>query len=216
MCCCHCGIRFFTHPRNRRRQDLRCPFGCRTHHRRQQGNARSRRHSQSDAAKRKKKRLNCQRSLLVEATSPPTPVSAVTTTPSANTEPPNTEPTNTVSTNRRSPTSAVNSARPPTSSLSTPRLASSEDPRPRENEQHQDDESCLELDGLSITDTTLTNSPVLRYLAMAASFFERRIVSREELVAALRKRLGQGMRQRSIGHRARREYALRYLNEHPP
>ena len=27
--CCHCGIRFFTHPRNAGRRDLRCPFGCR-------------------------------------------------------------------------------------------------------------------------------------------------------------------------------------------
>ena len=214
--CCQCGIRFFTHPRNRRRQDLRCPFGCRTHHRRQQASARSRRYSQSEAAKRKKKRLNCRRSLVVEATPSPTPVSAVTTTPGANIEPMNTEPTSAVSTNGRSPPSAVTSASPPTSSLSTPRLASSEDPRRRENEQHQDGDSCLELEGMSITDTILANSPVLQYLAMAASFFERRIVSREELVAALRRRLRQGMRQRSIGHRARREYALRYLNEHPP
>jgi len=74
----------------------------------------------------------------------------------------------------------------------------------------------LELDGLSITDTTLASSHVLPYLAMAASFFERRIVSREELIAALRKRMRQSMRQRSIGHRARREYVLRYLNQHPP
>lgn len=69
---------------------------------------------------------------------------------------------------------------------------------------------------MSITDTTLANSLVLQYLAMAASFFERRIVSRDELIVALRKRLWQGMRQRSIGHRARREYVLRYLNQHPP
>jgi hypothetical protein len=74
----------------------------------------------------------------------------------------------------------------------------------------------LELEGVLITDTALASSHVLPYLAMAASFFERRIVSREELIAALWKRIRQSMRQRSIGHRTRHEYILRYLNQHPP
>jgi hypothetical protein len=62
VACCHCGIRFLTHPRNAGRENLRCPFGCRQHHRRERANERSRRHSQSDSAKRKKKRLNGKRS----------------------------------------------------------------------------------------------------------------------------------------------------------
>ena len=33
--CTDCGIRFLTHPRNASRRNLRCPFGCRQHHRRQ-------------------------------------------------------------------------------------------------------------------------------------------------------------------------------------
>ncbi len=201
--CCHCGIRFFTHPRNRRRQDLRCPFGCRTHHGRQQANARSRKHSQTDAAKRKKKRLNSKRSQVVAAVPPLNSQTASSAT--------NSEPTNT-----SSPTNTATSASPPASTPSIPQSAIPEDPQPLENEPDQIGESCLELGVVSITDTTLATSSVLSYLAMAASFFERRIVSREELHAALRKRLRQGMRQRSIGHRARREYVLRYLNQHPP
>lgn len=91
-----------------------------------------------------------------------------------------------------------------------------EDPHSFENERNRNDESLLKLEGVLITDTTLANSCVLPYLTMVASFFERRIVSREELIATLRKRMRQSMRQRSIGHRARREYVLRYLNQHPP
>jgi hypothetical protein len=41
---------------------------------------------------------------------------------------------------------------------------------------------------------------------------EGREISREQLLAALRKR----MRQRSIDRSPRREYVLRYLHEHPP
>jgi hypothetical protein len=47
---------------------------------------------------------------------------------------------------------------------------------------------------------------------MVASVLERRIISREELLAALRK----SMRQRSIAAAPHREYVLRYLNQHPP
>jgi hypothetical protein len=32
--CRHCGILFLTHPRNAKRDDLRCGFGCRQEHRR--------------------------------------------------------------------------------------------------------------------------------------------------------------------------------------
>jgi hypothetical protein len=60
--CKHCGIRFFTHPRNAGREDLSCPFGCREHHHRQLGKERSRRHSQKPESKTKKAFRNAQRS----------------------------------------------------------------------------------------------------------------------------------------------------------
>jgi hypothetical protein len=60
--CKHCGIRFFTHPRNANREDLRCPFGCREHHRRELSRERSRRHYQKPEAKTKKAFRNAQRS----------------------------------------------------------------------------------------------------------------------------------------------------------
>lgn len=59
--CAHCGIRFLTHPRNAGRRDLRCPFGCRQHHRRQRGCQRSTAYYQTAAGKAKKKRLNARR-----------------------------------------------------------------------------------------------------------------------------------------------------------
>lgn len=60
--CAHCGIRFLTHPRNAGRRDLRCPFGCRQHHRRQRSSQRSTAYYQTAVGRRKKKRLNGRRS----------------------------------------------------------------------------------------------------------------------------------------------------------
>ncbi|MGA9210385.1 MAG: hypothetical protein WB347_21500 [Terriglobales bacterium] len=59
--CAYCGIRFLTHPRNAGRRNLRCPFGCREHHRRQQSCQRSTAYYQTAAGKAKKKRLNGRR-----------------------------------------------------------------------------------------------------------------------------------------------------------
>jgi hypothetical protein len=70
----------------------------------------------------------------------------------------------------------------------------------------------LPLDGFVLDESTLVNSPILPYVQMVASLLERRTISREELIAALRK----SMRQRSIDRLPRREYVLRYLNQHPP
>jgi hypothetical protein len=70
----------------------------------------------------------------------------------------------------------------------------------------------LELDGFVLDEPTLVNSRILPYVRMVASLLEGRTIRREELIAALRKR----MRQRSIARAPHREYVLRYLNQHPP
>jgi len=59
--CAHCGIQFLTHPRNAGRLNLRCPFGCREHHRRQSANRRSTAYRQTPAGKEKKRLLNARR-----------------------------------------------------------------------------------------------------------------------------------------------------------
>ena len=59
--CMGCGIRFLTHPRNASRRNLRCPFGCRQHHRRQCSCRRSTAYYRTAAGKAKKKRLNACR-----------------------------------------------------------------------------------------------------------------------------------------------------------
>jgi hypothetical protein len=56
------------------------------------------------------------------------------------------------------------------------------------------------------------NSPMLPYLAMVASVIEGRTILLEALVHALRR----SMRQRSFDRLPRREYALRFLDQHPP
>ena len=70
----------------------------------------------------------------------------------------------------------------------------------------------LHLDGFVLDEPTLVNSRILPYVRMVVSVLERRTISRDELIAALRK----SIRQRSMGRSLRREYVLRYLNQHPP
>jgi hypothetical protein len=65
-----CGIRFLTNTRNAGRRDLRCPFGCRRHHRRQCSCQRSTAHYRTAAGKRKKKRLNGRRQRVPPITQP--------------------------------------------------------------------------------------------------------------------------------------------------
>lgn len=65
--CCHCGIRFLTHPRCAGRLNVRCAFGCRKHHRRQRACQRSTAYYRSESGRAKKKRLNARRSTRVTA-----------------------------------------------------------------------------------------------------------------------------------------------------
>jgi hypothetical protein len=59
--CRHCGIFFLTHPRNARRRDLHCPFGCREAHRRQASAQRSAAYYRDPKGRRKKSQLNQRR-----------------------------------------------------------------------------------------------------------------------------------------------------------
>ena len=70
----------------------------------------------------------------------------------------------------------------------------------------------LTLDGFTLDEATLVNSPMLPYVAMVASLIEGRTIRPEELLHALRKSL----RQRSFDRLPRREYVLRFLDQHPP
>lgn len=69
--CRHCHIFFLTHPRNARRRDLACPFGCRRVHRRQGSNRRSRAYYRSPEGKEKKRQHN-QRRRFLRPSHPPT------------------------------------------------------------------------------------------------------------------------------------------------
>lgn len=70
----------------------------------------------------------------------------------------------------------------------------------------------LVLDSFTLDEGTLVNSPLLPYLAMIAGLIEGRAISRQELLGALRRSL----RQRSFDRLPRREYVLRFLDQHPP
>jgi hypothetical protein len=197
--CCHCGIRFFTHPRNAGRQNLRCPFGCRQHHRRHRANERSRQHYRTAEGRRNKKRLNGKRSKSgndAENTSP----GDVDASPSAVGPP-----------TPKNPSDARSVGSSGVESLSDPAAPDAISESPSENAGRSEN-AALPLEGLLLDEPTLVNSRILPYARMVASIIERRTISRNELIAALRKR----MRQHSIGRRPHREYVLRYLNQHPP
>lgn len=59
--CRHCRIFFFTHPRNSRRDDLGCPFGCRREHCKRESAKRSAEFYRGKAGKLKKKLHNARR-----------------------------------------------------------------------------------------------------------------------------------------------------------
>ena len=70
----------------------------------------------------------------------------------------------------------------------------------------------LTLEGFTLDEVTLVNSLMLPYLAMVASVIEGRSIDAEELLHVLQR----SMRQRSFDRLPRREYILRFLNQHPP
>jgi hypothetical protein len=59
--CRHCRIFFLTHPRNRGRNDIGCPFGCRKAHRQKCSTKRSTEYNRTEAGKKKKKVRNDKR-----------------------------------------------------------------------------------------------------------------------------------------------------------
>jgi hypothetical protein len=59
--CRHCRIFFFADPRNAKRRDLGCPFGCQQAHRRRQSNKRSTAYYQDEPGKEKKRQQNAKR-----------------------------------------------------------------------------------------------------------------------------------------------------------
>lgn len=89
-------------------------------------------------------------------------------------------------------------------------------PAPRDQgavlEEAPGEDVKLTLEGFTLDEITLVNSSMLPYLAMVASVIERRMISSDELLYVLRR----SMRQRSFDRLPRREYVLRFLNQHPP
>jgi hypothetical protein len=83
--CRQCRIFFLTHPRNAGRRDLRCPFGCRETHRKQQSTQRSVAYYRDPRGKRKKSDLNQKRRGLGVPTAgtPTVPTQVAVPTPSS-------------------------------------------------------------------------------------------------------------------------------------
>lgn len=75
-----------------------------------------------------------------------------------------------------------------------------------------DENVQLRLEGFTLNEITLVNSPLWPYLAMVASLLEGRKIRPGELRETLR----EHMRQRSFDRLPRREYVLRFLNRPPP
>jgi hypothetical protein len=59
--CRHCRILFLTDPRNRGREDLGCPFGCRAAHRKKEAARRAAQWRSTPVGKAEKKKLNRER-----------------------------------------------------------------------------------------------------------------------------------------------------------
>ena len=71
--CPQCQVPFLTSVSNRGRNDIRCPFGCRELHKKQQSNKRVNDYYQSKEGKKKKQQLNQNRKKggPIQANAPP-------------------------------------------------------------------------------------------------------------------------------------------------
>ncbi len=199
---CHrCKIRFLTHPRNAGREDLYCEFGCRELHRRELANARSKKYYQTDQGWWKKKLLNGKRSAATaKGKQEASPADAPSDTARADGETSSSEPSL-----ANEATSAVEPASESSSGVG-------DSAAPMASEEPPDENVRLMLEGFTLNEVMLVNSPLWPYLAKLASLLEGREISPEELRATLRER----MRQRSFDKLPRREYVLRFLNRPPP
>jgi hypothetical protein len=199
--CRRCKIRFLTHPRNAGREDLYCEFGCRELHRRELANARSKKHYQTAQGWRNKKDHNGNRKAAnSKGNQSPSPATALSDSALADGETSSSEPALTVE-----PALAVE----PASELPFP---AGDPAAPVAPEEPPDENVRLMLEGFTLDEVMLVNSPMWPYLAMVASLLEDATILPEVLLDTLRER----MRQRSFDRLPRREYVLRFLAQHPP
>jgi len=110
------------------------------------------------------------------------------------------------------PTDDASASGTPLESVRQPAPRSARPPTRVDLEEPSREEVKLTLEGFTLDQATLVNSSVLSYLAMVASLIEGHTIRREELLHTLRK----SMRQRSFDRLPRREYVLRFLDQHPP
>jgi len=174
--CTDCGIRFLTHPRNAGRRNLRCPFGCREHHRRQGSCRRSTAYYQTAAGKAKKKRLNGRRH---RNPAPPT------MQPQPDLDPQGT------------PLDREGASGRPGAPPASDALPVTVEPR---------------LGGMVLDESSLAASPMLSYVRMVVSLIEGVQFTCREVVH----RLGQALRQHSIGACHGVDYLLGFLHRRPP
>lgn len=201
--CKHCGIRFFTHPRNAEREDLRCPFGCREHHRRELSKERSRRHYQKAEAKKKKAFRNAQRSF-------PADFDDANFSVDGNLSPSdNASPGVAPSGDDRSFPDVVSAELP------VAKLCLTDSHREATNVENPE-EALLNLEislgGVVLDGARVVNSQILPYVRMAVSLIVGKSISKKELFAGLLKIVSQ----RSIDRQTATRYVSRFLDQHPP
>jgi hypothetical protein len=188
--CVDCGIRFLTHPRNAGRRELRCPFGCREHHRRKRSCQRSTAYYRTAAGKRKKKRLNARRqSRQVPPAAPPQPgddPQATSPHPQAGLR----------QTEHCRPGLRLGARAAPALEVNEPFPAGAE----------------LQREGVVLDEASVAGSPMLPHVRMVVSLIEGVEFTCREVVELLRRTL----RQHSIGAGRRVDYLLDFLHRYPP
>ena len=188
--CADCGIRFLTHPRNTGRRDLRCPFGCRQHHRRQRSCQRSTAYYRTAAGKTKKKRLNARRQ---SRQAPPAA------------EPQSGDDPQAMSPHPQVGTRQTDRCRPRL------RLGARAVPAPHANEPFPA-AAELQREDVVLDEASVASSSMLPYVRMVVSLVEGVEFTCREVVHLLRRTL----RQHSIGAGRGVDYLLGVLHRHPP
>jgi hypothetical protein len=223
--CVHCGIRFLIHPRSAHRRNVRCPFGCREHHRRQRACQRSTAYYQTAHGQRKKKGHNlrragrggstaaCPRQKDTPPAQDPVANSDATSAPTR----PGPETVSELSAAAEAwstcpPSPPVESRNHVESACQAPPRASAKSHASSATLPVVPPPWPLPLAGVVLDEASVTTSRLLPYVTLVVNLIEGTSYRCPEVADLLRRT----MRQHRFAKRSRRDYVLWVLHHHPP
>jgi hypothetical protein len=199
-------------PQNANRRDIRCPFGCRKHHKREASNIRVNDYRGTDEGRAKKRELNAQRKNSTASSKASSPDLARRRLSAPAEVPPIADPSAADPPVSAPPT--VESPPPDPAVVDSPShvASSSPDAPPSPWLARLPMNVELRVEQIVLREQDVRTSPMLAYVQVLLRVIERVTLTRE----AVTQWLLEAMRQRSMAYRSRIDYVLDFLHVHPP